>query len=223
MTGRGSRVGAGRLLCAAGCGALFAVPAWAKQRPSSKLPPTSSEPSRARSECTARALPDLGVDWPQLDAKEAGTRDRSPGSEAPKAAADLTTEASGTIRYTWLVEGLSPLGGAQDLLAAFRKQSTLEAERKEPANAAQIGRRASADADLLTQLLRSQGYYDAAVEPSTDRSGRHAAGDPDCRSGRTISLRLGRAARASMRPGRMPRSCATVFAVKAGDPVIART
>ena len=78
-----------------------------------------------------------------------------------------TTKASGTLRYTVEVEGIS----SEDLRKAFRQQSTLEAERKDPANAAQIGRRANADADLLTQLLRSQGYYDAAVEPRTEGSG----------------------------------------------------
>src|SRR5207302_9550620 len=56
-----------------------------------------------------------------------------------------------------------------EMLRSFRQQSALEAVRKDPANAAQIGRRAEADADLLTQLLRSQGYYDAAVEPRTEK------------------------------------------------------
>ena len=116
-------------------------------------------------------MPDLGVDWPDLNAKESEPASQPAVPEAVKAAPDLTTEASGTLRYVWQVDGLSSVGGASDLLANFRKQSTLEAERKKAANAAQIGRRASADAELLTQLLRSQGYYDASVEPSTDRSG----------------------------------------------------
>ena len=73
------------------------------------------------------------------------------------------------MRYTVQVEGLGAIGNADALLRDFRQQSTLEAERKDPANAAQIGRRASADADLLTQLLRAQGYYDADVEPRTEK------------------------------------------------------
>ena len=46
----------------------------------------------------------------------------------------------------------------------FREQSALEKEDDEPANAAQIDRRARADAELLTTLLQSEGYYDAEVE-----------------------------------------------------------
>ncbi len=166
-------------------------------------------------------MPDLGVDWPNLDAKEAEPATQPAAPEAPKAAPDLTTEASGTIRYTWLVEGLSSVGGGQDLLAAFRKQSTLEAERKKPANAAQIGRRASADADLLTQLLRSQGYYDAAVEPSTDRSGDALrvilTVDPG-EQYRFASVELPGLDAAGPDAAKLRDS----FGVKAGDPVIAQ-
>ena len=64
---------------------------------------------------------------------------------------------------------MSKFGNAEDLLNTFRQQSALEADRKKPANAAQIGRRSRADADLLAELLRSQGYYDAVVEPRTER------------------------------------------------------
>jgi translocation and assembly module TamA len=166
-------------------------------------------------------MPDLGVDWPNLDAKEGEPSPQPSAPEAQKATPDLTTEASGTLRYTWLVEGLSSVGGAQDLLAAFRKQSTLEAERKKPANAAQIGRRASADADLLTQLLRSQGYYDAAVEPSTDRSGNALrvilTVDPG-EQYRFASVELPGLDAAGADAAKLRES----FAVKAGDPVIAQ-
>src|SRR5438270_441409 len=108
-------------------------------------------------------LPDLGVDWPDLNAKDV----TAPG---PATASPATTGENGSqIRYTWTLEGLSSIGNAEDLLKAFRQQSALAADSKKPANAAQIGRRSRADADLLAELLRSQGYYDAAVEPRTER------------------------------------------------------
>ena len=43
---------------------------------------------------------------------------------------------------------------------------------RQTANAAQIDRRARADAELLAELLRSQGYYDAMVEPRIERGRR---------------------------------------------------
>src|SRR5207248_9075526 len=100
---------------------------------------------------------------PDLNAKDV----TAPG---PATASPATTGENGSqIRYTWTLEGLSGIGNAEDLLKAFRQQSALAAESKKPANAAQIGRRSRTDADLLAELLRSQGYYDAVVEPSTQR------------------------------------------------------
>ena len=90
---------------------------------------------------------------------------------APEAIRRAIAEGVGDIRYTVQLEGLGGLGDAEELARSFRQQSALEAERKHPANAAQIGRRAKADADLLTQLLRAQGYYDADVEPRTEKAG----------------------------------------------------
>jgi translocation and assembly module TamA len=49
------------------------------------------------------------------------------------------------------------------LLAQFREASVLEANRDDPANAAQIDRRAREDSRLLAELLRAYGFYDAAV------------------------------------------------------------
>jgi len=115
---------------------------------------------------------------------------------------------------------LSAIGGADDLVKTFRQQSTLEAERKDPANAAQIGRRASADADLLVQLLRSQGYYDAAAVPRTERAGDQLrviiAADPGSQY-RFASVGLPGLEAAGADSAKLRAA----FAVKAGDPVIA--
>ncbi|HEX9964710.1 MAG TPA: BamA/TamA family outer membrane protein [Allosphingosinicella sp.] len=99
-------------------------------------------------------LPGLGVDWPDM---EEGSGDRI--ADAPEAGlADSAAERAYSVR----IDGLDP-----DLEATLREQfeslSTLARSRKDPANAAQIDRRAREDADLLAELLRARGYYDALV------------------------------------------------------------
>src|SRR5207248_5371108 len=160
-------------------------------------------------------LPDLGVDWPDLNARDV----TAPG---PATASPATTGENGSqIRYTWMLEGLSGIGNAEDLLKAFRQQSALAAESKKPANAAQIGRRSRADADLLAELLRSQGYYDAAVEPRTERvtGGLQVVltADPG-QQYRFASVELPGLEAA----GEDAAKLRSIFGVHAGDPVIAQ-
>lgn len=99
-------------------------------------------------------LPDLGVDWPDMDE---GADDSI--ADAPD---EGIADAAAERRYTVRIEGLDP-----DTEAALREQfeslSTLTRSRKDPANAAQIDRRAREDADLLAELLRARGFYDALV------------------------------------------------------------
>jgi translocation and assembly module TamA len=162
---------AARLLCAAAVAGLCAAPGLAQAAPAS-APPPPTDPAQLDPNAPLDPMPDLGVAWPQIDAKETAPRAQQPTATAKsKPSPAPSPDAAGDIRYTVEVEGLQALGNSEDLIEAFRQQSTLEAERKDPANAAQIGRRASADADLLTELLRSQGYYDAAVDARTERSG----------------------------------------------------
>src|SRR3546814_13562741 len=52
----------------------------------------------------------------------------------------------------------------------FDELSTLKAHDGDPANAAQLDRRAREDAELLSTLLRGQGYYDAQVTTGIGRS-----------------------------------------------------
>ncbi len=118
-------------------------------------------------------MPDLGVDWPDLNAKDEPppSTASTPNAPTPNAPTQARAEPQGDRHYTLQVEGLAGTAHSEDLLKAFRQQSALEANRKKPANAAQIERRSRADGELLEQLLRSQGYYDANVEPSTTTSG----------------------------------------------------
>jgi translocation and assembly module TamA len=99
-------------------------------------------------------LPDLGVDWPDMTE---GIEEPIP--DAPRGAiADSAAERLPVVR----IEGLDA-----DTEAALRLQfdslSTLAQNRKETANAAQIDRRAREDAELLAELLRARGFYDALV------------------------------------------------------------
>ncbi len=99
-------------------------------------------------------LPGLGVDWPDM---EQGSDD--PIADLPDTGiADSAAER----RYTVRIEGLDPETEAA-LREPFGSLSTLAKNRDDPANAAQIDRRAREDADLLAELLRARGYYDALV------------------------------------------------------------
>jgi len=165
-------------------------------------------------------MPDLGVAWPDLNAGDVTPAAPIAPSNDKKPQQQQAANGTGDIRYTVQVEGLGPIGGSDDLLRAFRQQSALEAERKHPANAAQIGRRASADADLLEELLRSQGYYDADVEPRTDKSANQLrvvlAAEPG-QQYRFATVELPGLEGAGVEASRLRET----FAVKAGDPVIA--
>jgi len=217
MTGWGSSVGAARLLCAAACAALAAAPAFGQAAPQPAAPPPPNPPAELDPNAPLAAMPDLGVEWPDLNAKDTNL---SPQAAAPAAPAQ-TMQATGTLRYAVEVDGLSAIGGSAELVDAFRKQSTLEAERKKPANAAQIGRRAAADADLLAQLLRSQGYYDATVDPRTERSGAMLrvilTADPGIQY-RFASVSLPGLEAAGPDTAKLRAT----FGVTAGDPVIAQ-
>src|SRR4051812_6840086 len=168
MIGRGSRLGAARLLCAAATAALVPVTANAQNPPPPPQPPDAAELDPS---APLAPLPELGVEWPDLKASESTPPVAEPSPTPTKKQAKGIRAGGGNIRYSVQVEGLGSLGNAEDLIHEFRKQSALEAQHKDPANAAQIGRRAGADADLLAELLRSQGYYDAAVEPRTENAG----------------------------------------------------
>jgi translocation and assembly module TamA len=104
-------------------------------------------------------LPDIGVDWPDLEQGDAQAIADVPDTGI----ADPASERS----YTVVISGLDA-----DTEAALRPQleslSVLAQNRRAPANAAQIDRRAREDADLLAELLRARGHYDALVQPRVE-------------------------------------------------------
>ena len=144
-------VARGALLSGAAAVCLIASPVSAQQvgpAPGDTLDPSSP----------LAPLPDLGVAWPDLgdspDASDAAPTDR-PGT----ALAEMQER-----RYDFHVEGLEGIDDSL-LRERFGELSTLDANDDEPANAAQIDRRAREDAATLVTLLRGQGYYGAAVLP----------------------------------------------------------
>src|SRR5579884_782615 len=229
MSGRVSSASAARLLCAAALLVLAPDELLAQDSPQTPSPQQPSQ--RAANDQTEpdpnaplAPLPDIGVAWPTIDATQTGTGAEGPqptlATPGGKRTAQSIIAGVGNIRYEVVVEGLTNISGSEDLLRAFRNQSSLEAERKHPANAAQIGRRATADADLLVQLLRSQGYYDAEVDPRTEKAGDElqvilsAAPGPQYRFASVELPGLQKA-------GRDEAKLRAAFGVNDGDPVIA--
>jgi len=103
---------------------------------------------------------DVGVEWPDMEADRTEPIPVAPDANVADSAAART--------YTYRIEGLEEVESSAALLAQFRALSTLEEYRGDPANAAQIDRRARADAELIRELLRAHGYYDALVATSVD-------------------------------------------------------
>jgi translocation and assembly module TamA len=148
--------GAALVLMAAGAGAVVAPSiALAQQRPP---PPPSADSAELDPSAPLDAMPDLGVDWPDMNAPDASV----PATAAPVAAVD---DAATLRRYSLSLAGLDTVDDPEELRDRFDKASALVEGEDEPVNAAQIDRRARNDADLLAQLLRADGYYDAQVDP----------------------------------------------------------
>ena len=211
-------MGRGRacLLAAAACGVVLAAPLRAQQ---SATDQTELDPS-----APLDPMPDLGVEWPDMDAPDpVPPPETGEVAEAPeeRETGDAIEDAAATRVYDWRIAGLEPIADAEALVDRFRQQSELEKEDDEPANAAQIDRRARADAELLTALLQSEGYYDAEVETGIARQGEQIIVGLQARPGprytfQSVELPGVEAA------GDKAAMVRDAFAVKAGDPVIAQ-
>jgi translocation and assembly module TamA len=207
-------VGVGRLLCGAASAALACSPAHAQQAQAQPQPQADSaniDPS-----APLDPMPDLGVAWPDVGK---AAPDAAPEEAVPAKGAAITDTAS-QHNYAIAIEGLERLGNGNQLVQAFEKQSALYEGRKEAANAAQIQRRSEDDSNLLAELLRSQGYYDADVEPVIEPEGSLLrvvlAAEPG-EQYRFQSVELPGIEAAGADAEKLRQS----FAVKAGDPVIA--
>jgi translocation and assembly module TamA len=108
-------------------------------------------------------LPDLGVEWPDLNKADP----ISPTVEAAPAQVEVADDQ----RYDLVVTGIDTL--AETVSTRFNELSVLREGAGKPANVAQIDRRARDDAELLNTILRAEGYYDANIETDvTPKDGR---------------------------------------------------
>ena len=171
-------------------------------------------------------LPDLGVAWPDMNIPDSAPPEEqgvapADAAEAIDTAAEAVADSNTARRATWSLSGLDGIDEAAAIAAEFEKRSVLQAERKDEGNAAQVDRRARNDAELLAELLRAQGYYDASVEPRIEtRTGAYAvelAAVPGARY-RFASVELPGLDQAA---GDEATRLREAFAVKAGDPVVA--
>ena len=122
-------------------------------------PPDEAEPPPLDPSAPLDPWPDLGVEWPDLE--------EAPATEIPVAPDESLADPASERTYSYAVEGLDAAASAE-LLAQFRQLSVLEEYRGDSANAAQIDRRARADAELMAELLRAHGHYDALVTTRVD-------------------------------------------------------
>lgn len=216
MVSGAMRRGKACLLTAAACGLALSAPARAQQ----------SAPGAAELDPSAPLdpMPDLGVDWPDMDQPDP-LPEPEPGApqEAPagdQAAEESIEDSAAARRYTWQVEGLEDIEQAEALIDSFREQSVLEENEGRAANAAQIDRRARDDAELLTSLLQSQGYYDSEVDTRISLAGERIAvvlrASPGPRYS-FASVELPGLESAGAKAGELREA----FAVKAGDAVVA--
>lgn len=171
---------------------LFAVPALAQQ-----APPVPQAAADQADPPAIDDMPDIGVDWPDLDAPDeilppepdlpappstgippaGGTA--LPGDLSPpdvtESDALAAIDPGAALRYTVQIEGLGEASDAT-LLSRFDSLSVLKEGEGDRANLAQIRRRGQSDMDLLTELMRGRGFYDArtrfTLQPLSD------GGDP---------------------------------------------
>jgi translocation and assembly module TamA len=193
-----------RLAGAAGLGLALTAPVLAQP----------AQPSSAELDPSAPLdpMPDLGVEWPDLDVQTGDDPQAQPQSESFSDSVDR--------RYSLEVRGIDEIGDRDALFDAFEAQSVLHAGRKTTANPAQIERRSRTDADLLAELLRSRGYFDAMVEPEVEAKADSVQirliAEPGAQY-QFESVELPGLAAAGDEAAKLR----DVFAVKAGDPVIA--
>ena len=110
-------------------------------------------------------MPDIGLDWPDLDAPEPPDPEALPvdPDAVAEAEAATTSDSVAELRYSVAVEGLDGLPQEAALRSQFAANSTLDENDDDPANAAQLDRRAKGDAVILSDIMRANGYYDSQI------------------------------------------------------------
>jgi translocation and assembly module TamA len=198
------------LACAAVGVCSHHVPAIAQPAGSAELDPNAPlEP-----------LPDLGVEWPDMNAPDAQQPIATPEEQVVVEERPVAIDVGEVRRYSVLLEGISGIADEETLFTAFDEQSALRKGRGEAANAAQIDRRSRADVDLLAELLRSRGYYDAVVEPRIENAANGLTVVLAAEPGRQYTFQSVTLPGLES-AGQEATALRKAFAVQAGDPVIA--
>ncbi|WP_294300064.1 autotransporter assembly complex family protein [uncultured Sphingomonas sp.] len=148
------------------CLLLVPFPALAQSASSAPQRPVPVPPAPAGGDDTLDPMspmadiPGIGVDWPDLAKAPADT----------DAASDARADLGAETRYSYAITGIDAIASPL-LRERFDAASSLRANRGDPANAAQIDRRAREDAGLLETLLKAEGYYDARIATRVEPSG----------------------------------------------------
>lgn len=199
---------------------LLAAPLCAQSAPPAD--PTELDPGAPMD-----PMPDLEVEWPDMSVPDPappiaadGTPDA--GEQAFEQAEDQVRDIASTQKYRWTVKGMGDLDKSDAIQSGFDARSTLRAERKSDSNAAQIDRRARADAELLAELLRAEGYYDAAVETDIRLAEGGIQVDLIATPGPRYRFESVELPGLDAAAGGEAERLRDAFAVKAGDPVVAQ-
>ena len=205
----------GLAACAVAALTCPCAPAFAQTPGSAELDPTAP----------LDPLPDLGVDWPDLNAPDAPAPIDDPSVTTPETVEAAPTgpdmDSAEARRYSVSIDGLQAVDGGPELAKAFDAQSALREGRGDSANAAQIDRRSRADAELLAELLRSRGYYDAAVVPRIETAQAMIQVVLEAEPGRQYTFQSVELPGLDG-AGDQAASLRQAFAVQPGEPVIAQ-
>ena len=215
MRGRGKGRVAARLLCAAALAAL------ASARRAQAVAATAPPPTRAELDPTAplEPLPDLGVEWPDMNAPDTRLRRRNAPPASCEPAARPTSR--GELRY--IVAGRRACGGRRCGRAADGVRRAVGARRPTARRPPTRRRSTAARAPMPScspSCCAARAITMPTVEPRIEPARRMLLVVLAAEPGANITS-IGRASRPRRRRRRRPRGCATAFAVKAGDPVIA--
>jgi translocation and assembly module TamA len=197
---------------------------------SASLPAQTPAPGSTELDPSAplEPMPDLGVEWPDLNQPdhepppEIQAVEPEAAAEATEEAAERVDDATATRSYRWTISGFEGIAEAAEIRSGFIERSVLQGDRDKQANAAQIDRRARADAELLVELLRSYGYYDATVEPTIDTAGQELHVELAAIPGPLYRFESVELPGLDQAAGQEAASLRSAFGIKAGDPVIAQ-
>jgi translocation and assembly module TamA len=155
-------------------GAYAQTPAAPGAVPSAPLAVPSADPLDVAIDPAAPLdpMPSIDLDWPDMDAPEPPDPEAQPiDPAAPQVAEAATTDDSAAeLRYSVVVEGLDDLPREAEIRSLFAANSALDKNDDDPANAAQLDRRAKGDAALLTEVLRANGYYDPVIATRIEKA-----------------------------------------------------